>query len=301
MTVTYRPGTLEDSFAVYQVFHTAILDFGQRMNMMAITGGDDPAVLAELWPKRRSLFEHLARTAHEFWVAEDDGKVVGYARSILRDRVQELTEYFVLPGYQAGGVGRELLARAFPEVGALHRVIIATSDARAQARYLKAGVYPRFPIYNLAREPEAAIAVASDLDIEPFAASPQSLAVLRALDTQVLGHTRDADHAWLTQERQGYFYLRNEAPVGYGYIGYRSGPFALLDEADWPAVLAHFEKEAAARGVDFAVEAPMVNRCAVDYLLRRGCRLDSFFAFFMSEAPFGRFENYLCTTPPFFM
>lgn len=301
MTVIYRPGTLEDSFAVYRVFHTSILDFGERANMMPITGGADPAVLAELWPKRRSLFEHLARTAHAFWIAEADEKVVGYARSLLRDGVQELTEYFVLPEYQSAGVGRELLARAFSEVGAHRRVIIATVDPRALARYLKVGVYPRFPIYNLARLPEAGVAVESDLVIQPFAAPPQSLAVLRALDTQVLGYTRDADHAWLALERQGYFYLRNDKPVGYGYIGDRSGPFAVLEESDWPAVLAHFEAEAAAQGVDFAVEAPLINRRAVDYLLRRGCRLDDFFAFFMSDSPFGRFENYLCTAPPFFM
>jgi hypothetical protein len=49
------------------------------------------------------------------------------------------------------------------------------------------------------------------------------------------------------------------------------------------------------------VEVPMVNRVAVRFLLGRGFRLDSFFSFFMADRPFGRFENYLFTSPPFFL
>ena len=35
--------------------------------------------------------------------------------------------------------------------------------------------------------------------------------------------------------------------------------------------------------MEFSVEVPMVNRAAVDYLLSRGCKLESFFEFFMAE------------------
>lgn len=45
----------------------------------------------------------------------------------------------------------------------------------------------------------------------------------------------------------------------------------------------------------------MVNRAAVDYLLARGYQMDSFIALFMSDAPFGKFENYVVTSPPFFL
>jgi hypothetical protein len=46
---------------------------------------------------------------------------------------------------------------------------------------------------------------------------------------------------------------------------------------------------------------PMVNRAAVDYLLGRGFWMDSFVALFMSDASFGRFDNYIVTSPPFFL
>lgn len=300
MSVTFRPGTLGDSYAVYQIFMQSILDLSQRLNVMAITGGNDPAGRARLWESRRSLFEHLAQTAEQFWVAESGGQVIGYARSILRDGMRELTEFFVLPGQQSSGVGRELLARAFPRDGARHRSIVATLDSRALARYLKTGVYPRFPIYYFSRKPQAP-ALTTHLSFEPIDASSETLNVLAHLDTAVLGHRRDVDHVWLLHDRQGYLYRRNGEPVGYGYVGHRNGPFALLDDGDFPAVLAHAENEAIRQGAEFGVEVPMINRAAVDYLLSRGYRMDQFVALFMCDAPFARFENYICTSPPFFL
>ncbi len=297
MPITYRPGTFADSFAAYKIFEVTLADFAQRLGMIADQTSGDP----EAWDKRRPLYEHLARTAAHFWIAQDGERPVGYARSIERDGVLELTEFFVLPEVQAGGVGRELLARAFPTEPAHHRTIIATSDLRAQGRYLRAGVYPRFPIYFLGRAPEP-VAIESDLVIAEIADADSALPQLAALDKAVLGHRRDADHRYLLATRQGFLYRREGVPVGYGYAGHNNGPIALLDPADFPAVLAHAESRAHARGAArTGFEVGMINAAAVDYLLRRGYLLDAFFAFFMSSAPFGRFENYIFTSPPFFM
>lgn len=300
MPVTYRPGTPDDSFAVYKIFLETMDDLSRRLGVQAITGGSDPAVIASLWESRRPMFDHLANTAEQFWIAEADGKAIGYARSILRDGCRELTEYFVLPGHQSAGVGRELLQRTFIEDGAGHRSIIATVDARAQARYLKTGVYPRFPIYYFERRPEAA-SVPTDLTVEPLTDSPQTFAALRDIDRAILGHRRDIDHAWLMADRNGFLYSRDGRPVGYGYTGRRRGPFALLDSADTPAALAHAETLAHSLGLtSFGVEVPLINAAAVQYLLARGYKMDAFFAFFMCDQPFGRFENYIALSPPFF-
>ena len=144
MPVTFRPGTFDNSHLVYDIFQQSILDLSQQLGVMAITGGHDATALAQMWDRRRSLFEHLANTAEHFWIAEKDGQAIGYARSVLRSNMLELTEFFVLPGEQSAGVGRELLARAFPKDGSTHRSIVATTDSRAQARYLKSGVYRAF-------------------------------------------------------------------------------------------------------------------------------------------------------------
>ena len=74
------------------------------------------------------------------------------------------------------------------------------------------------------------------------------------------------------------------------------------DLADFPVVLSYPESQVAAQGrTGFGCEVPMVNQVVVDYLLKRGFRMDSFVALMMNDKPFTRFENYILTSPPFFM
>lgn len=301
MSITFRPGSIEDSYTVYQIFLAAISDLGRRTGTMAITGGNDPAVMASLWEMRRPLFEHLAQTAEQFWLAEQAGRPVGYARSIRRDGLHELTEFFVLPEAQSAGVGRELLARAFPQTDAERRSIIATVDTRAQTRYLKLGVVGRFPCYYLDRSPEV-VSYSTDLVVEPLTPTQPMLATLAAIDKSILGHRRDVDHQFLMTNRLGSVYYRRGQAVGYGYVGHRSGPFALLDPNDFPAVLAHAESQAAQAGqTEMGLDVPGVNRHALLYLLARGYKVDAFMTLMMSDEPFGTFERYILTTPAFFI
>lgn len=297
MSVTYRAGTPEDSYAVFYLFEETIADLVRRFGVTTPTSLSSPEALAKMWGERRSLYDHLARTADQYWIAEQAGEIIGFSRAIVRGGMQELTELFVKPGIQSSGVGRELITRALPS-GAAHRTIIATPDFRAQALYLKMGVYPRFPIYYFGRTPDI-VPLETDLGFVPAA---ESLEALAGIDQQILGHRRDVDHQWLLGERQGYLYTRAGQIVGYGYVGHRNGPFALLNAADFPAVLAHAESEAARQGREhFGVEVPTINQTALAYLVSRGFKLDSFMAIFMSDAPLGNFENYIVTSPPFFM
>lgn len=299
MTITYRPTTPDDTSALFAVFSESVTDLGARLGSTGITGGDDPDFLAGIWERRRPLWEHLQQTAVQSWLAEDDGKVLGYARSVLRDDVLELTEFFVLPGQQSAGVGRELLSRAFPAEGARRRFIIATLDTRALARYMKTSVYPCFPICYLSRDPEPAV-VETDLTFEPITPDSDILAALDALDASILGYKRTVDHQWLMQNRAGFICRRAGEIVGYGYVSVMSGPFALRDANDYPAVLAYSETQAFVNSYRFGLDIPMTNRTAIAYLLSRGYQLDSFFEFFMSDEPFGQFENYIFTSPPLF-
>jgi hypothetical protein len=87
--------------------------------------------------------------------------------------------------------------------------------------------------------------------------------------------------------------------VGYGYASSPNGSLALLDPADFPAVLAHAGGLATARAdEETGFEVPLINRHAVDYLLRRGFLMDNFFAFYMSDAPLGKLENYRAAKLP---
>jgi len=299
MTITYRAGTIEDSQSVFQVFVKAIMDYSERMGVMAITGGNDPQVLESLWQKRRTMFEFLAKTAAQFWVAERDGEIVAYARSVEHDGLQELTEFFVSPSQQSGGIGGELLSRVFPKTEARYRTIIATLDERALYRYMKMGVYGRFLFKYFYRKAEK-VNIKSDLRIEPMQLNVH-IEQINRIDKEIIGHARGVVHDWIATDRDGMVYKRNGEIVGYGYVGSSSGPFAVLDDNDFPAVLAHAESLMAEKREEFGAEAPLLNTKAIQYFIERKYQIDSFSAIFMSNMPFGRFENYLCFSPEFFI
>ena len=246
MSITYRKGTIEDSHTVFQIFVRTLMDYSERMNVMAITGGNDSQVLESLWNLRKPMFEYLANDAAQFWLAENDGEIIAYARSIEHDGMQELTEFFVSPHQQSSGVGRELLSRAFPKSEARYRTIIATLDERALYRYMKLGVYGRFPLKYFYRKAEK-VGVETGLKIEPMQLELH-LDDINKIDQEILNHTREHQHQWVATTRSGFVYKRDEKIVGYGYVGSSSGPFAVLDENDFPAVLAHAESFMAERG-----------------------------------------------------
>lgn len=300
MRVTYRQGTAADSRTVFEIWIEALTELGERLGSQPISGGDDPEVMKSIWQRRGSLFEHLAATASQFWIAEIDGRPIGYARAIQRGSMHELTEFFVLPEGQAQGIGRELLNRAYPIQADQTGVIIATQDTRALARYMKHGHTPRFTAVYFQHEPQYA-PLDSDLGFYPLQGQDWEAQVLDEIDRQILEHTRPVDHGWLQSDRQGFFYLRDGRPVGYGYQGTSFGPFALLEASDYPAVLAFAEAQAYRQHTNIGFEVPLINQQAVQYLLRRGYRMDGFFTLFLSTRPFGRFENYIYTGPPFFL
>lgn len=300
-SITYEQGNIDDNYAAFLLFEEALADLVLRFGFAGSTSWEDADKLARMWQKRRPLYEHIFQTSDQFWLAKQNGDVVGFSRAIKRDGGQELTELFVKPDLQSGGVGRELIARAFPAASARRRFIIATPDFRAQALYLKSGVFPRFPIYYFGRQPEL-VPFETDLEFVPLTNSEEMVATLATIDTEVIGFQRDVDQRWFLANRRGYLYVRNGRPVGYGYVGETSGPFALLDAADFPAVLAHAESTVFAEGLtQFGVEVPMVNETAITYLLSRKFKIDAFMAMFMSDRPFGNFDRYLITSPPFFV
>ncbi len=299
MTIHYRAGTVEDSLSVFKVFLKSIMDYSERMNVMAITGGNDPEMLASIWEERKPLFDFLAQSASQFWVAERDGEILGYARAIEHDGLQELTEFFVSPNQQSAGMGSGLLSRAFADDGAQYRTIIATLDERALYRYMNMGVYGRFMLKYFNRKAEK-VTVQTDLLIEPLNLNVH-LESMNRIDRELINHTRADIHHWLASVRDGYVYQRAGEVVGYGYVGGNHGPFAMLNDDDFPAVLAHAESLMAEKDEEFGVSVPMLNKKAIDYLVARKYQIESFSAILMSNVPFGKFENYLSFAPEFFL
>jgi GNAT superfamily N-acetyltransferase len=299
--IRFRPGTLEDSYRVFVLFEYTLSDLSHRLGLTSTGGPVAPEHLAKMWLERRSLYEHLARTAEQFWVAEQAGQIVGYARSILRADVRQLTEFFVLPDVQSDGLGRELIERAFPAEGADRRTLNATTDVRALALYLKNGMTPYCPLLYFGRTPEKVV-LKTGLEFEALESSQTALDHLAEIDRQIIGFRRDVDYTWLMGNRKGFLIRREGQVVGYGFTGLRSGPFALLEPEDFPVALAYAERLAVDLGLDhFGLEVPALNRAAVEYLLGRGFRMDGFIALQMSDRPLPALDRYILTAPPFFL
>ncbi|HEX2766355.1 MAG TPA: GNAT family N-acetyltransferase [Candidatus Limnocylindria bacterium] len=296
-TFRLRRGTADDSRRAFDIFLPAVRDLTQRLNVPW-------EVEAEaLWERMRYLWDRLADHHAEWWFAEDEatGEAIGYARSVERGGLLELTEFFVHPGSQAGGVGRRLLERAFPADRGEVRAIIATTDTRAQSRYYRAGTAARFPIASLEAEPRPVELGDAKLEVERLAPDAD-LAPLRRIEAEVLEFDRGDEFRWLLGQREGYLYRRGGEPIGFAFVGRSTGPIAALDPADQVPILRHVESRAAALGVPMlSLEVPMPNEVAVRHLLSRGFRIDPFYTFLMSSRPVGQFDRFIGFAPPFFL
>ena len=271
--------------AAFAVFRRSIMDYVHRRGIVDSADVNE-TMLAEAWIVRREWIEHLWRSAAENWIAEDeDGRPVGWAMSIQRGSLLELTHFFVDPSTQSKGIGRALLSRAFPDGRGPHRSIIATEDPRAMSRYFRAGVRFITVISDFEAAPRP-VHIATDLAFEALDGSPASVAVVSEIEEVLLGHRREIDVAFLLSQRPAWVARRDGAPVGFAF-GHReelTGPIGALDPGDIPALLAHVENEAAASGAtNIYFSTPLENHTAVSYLLTRGFTIDPFAVLLLND------------------
>lgn len=297
-----RRGTLADSHAVFELFEETLYDLQARMGQKPEVRFDDPTKLARMWRQRKDLYEHLADVADEFWVAEQKGLLIGFARSVRHEKARELNEFYVKPGVQTEGVGKALLEKVMPKESGVQRTIVASLDVPAQVRYIKEGIQHRFMVMYYGKRPERQ-PIKGKLEVELMRQSTETLEMLNKIDRKVLGFSRPKTHSYLLSNRRGYKYLRPDGAIlGYGYVGIESGPFAMLDAAAYPDVLAHAETEAADHAyAQFGLEVPTVNTIAVNCLLARKFRMDSFMTVVMSRSDLPMPECYVLPSPPFFI
>ena len=100
---------------------------------------------------RATLEPGLASDPDGYFCAVEDGRIRGMVSALVRGRLWYLSMFFVLPDDQSRGLGRALIERALAygaARGAEIRFTWATLDPRAQARYVMAGMAPRWPIYR---------------------------------------------------------------------------------------------------------------------------------------------------------
>ncbi len=292
-----RRGTPADTRVCHELLWESATDLGKRRGMPL------EGTAADWWAGIEPVHRYLEHHAAEWWVAEnDEGRLDGYARSIERGGLFELTELFVRPGAQSRGVGRELVSRAFPVGRGDLRVIIATTDVRALARYHAAGVIARFPMFTFVGEPSPA--APGEMVTSRVERDAADLELIRGIEKLVLGHARStAELEWMLEFREGYLYRRGPRTVAFSFISADgSGPIMAGDPADLAEVLLHVESRAHELGVaKLELEVPSVNATAVGHLSSRGFRIDPWMNLLMSNRPFGQFDRYVGFNPPIFL
>jgi GNAT superfamily N-acetyltransferase len=294
-----RRGTAADIQPCHTLLWETVTDLGRRQ-ATPVQGTAE-----EWWQTGEPFQRFLATHAAEWWVAEapETGQLIGYARSIERGGLFELTEFFVQPGRQSQGLGRELLERAFPLGRGEVRSIIATGSPSALGRYYRADTAARFPILTLIRAPEA-VESGHRLAPHPLAQDADAIATIARIERVVLEFERTEVEAMLLLEhREAYCYRQGDAVVGYAFVGAGgTGPIAALDPVDMPDILRHVETRAAALGVErLEFEVPSPNAEAIRYLLGRGFRIDPWINYLMSSRPFGQFDRFIGFSPPLFL
>ncbi|QBD75416.1 GNAT family N-acetyltransferase [Ktedonosporobacter rubrisoli] len=162
----------------------------------------------------------LAETRHVFqsgamYVAEQDGQVIGYAGSITRGSISFLTDLFVRPAVQSAGLGKALLQAAQPR-GELTRCTLSSTDPRAQALYIRSGMQPQFPHFNLRWQAQPRPAAPGG-ELEIVGADPSEIV---RMDVRICGRERPQEHRFWQEEQEAVpLYLRRQGHViGYGYV-----------------------------------------------------------------------------------
>ena len=282
-----RSASVADIPAMLDVFFRAMEDLDQRRKRTVQPRNTGPL---------EQHFRHLLATDHgSSVVADDAGRVVAFGILNVRGRRGFLSFLFVVPEWQARGLGRAVLAECLRgAAGIEHLATCAEADQpTSTGLYASLGMAPRVPIYLL----RGALTDVSlpDLpdDLRTRAIQPDAVA---AMDTELLDYERRVDHAfWFEHERSGWMLeTAGGELLGYGYAhrSGRLGPVAARDPGYLPTLLGHLVRSTPVlEGWQLVVPGPAIT--ALRPLLEAGMRIDGTAAIYCADDAGPRFDRYL--------
>jgi ribosomal protein S18 acetylase RimI-like enzyme len=244
----------------------------------------------------------LASDPDGYFCAVEEGQIRGMVSALVRGRVWYLSMFFVLPGDQGRGLGRALLERAlaYGEArGADVRCVWASLDPRAQARYVMAGMAPRWPIYRLEGDAAAVARLKARVDLDSRERElPCDPGASEKLTTEVFGHSRADDLAyWRSDGGAAVAIERGGEIAAFAYRrGGRIGPAAGRDETSLVHAVAAAAAGDAVRAGSVTVRVPGACASLLEALVGCGFRVGEL-AVFLASRPFGRPELYLPSGP----
>lgn len=301
-----RPCRSNDLQAVWEIFLISFRDMIWRVH-----GTRGPLSYSRKAP---SYLSHvLATDPRSFWVAESNGKLVGFSCAIVRGPIWFLSDFWILPPFRGRGIGKKLLRRSL-QSDKRYRIISTYSSLfpTAMRSYIMLGMTPRFPVYTLvAKSDELKLKKRNATTVEIFELNDQQpekviargLNQMSAIDEIVRGSARREDHdffvrrsgmrCWLVKERRqttGYFYISPKGQIG---------PLGVRNARNKLQALFQAIREGARCHSRLTFRIPASNIDSIRFLMDAGFRIDSH-AIFMSSAEFGSMENYIISGPALF-
>jgi GNAT superfamily N-acetyltransferase len=188
--------------------------FGAAMKELHDRRGAPGWPVREFDPTSRWAGIHRHLLLHDgerSYVAEEDGRVVGFTAALVRGDCWFFSALFIDPDFQGRRIGRELLDRAWN--GAHRRRIAITESIQpiSTGLYASRGMLPITPILELSGKPTVEPAE----ELEPTSPTAEAL---RILDLAAYGFDRRVDHEfWGGASSSKTVWVRDGEAVAYSY------------------------------------------------------------------------------------
>jgi ribosomal protein S18 acetylase RimI-like enzyme len=298
MPVAYRPARAEEIERAEELVVRSINNLTERH-------GFGP--MASLRPPQFQLF-CLHDDPDGLWVAEDAGRMLGFAFSWVCGDLWFLAKLFVSPGNQGRGIGNELLKRTLQHAqkteAAKKALITFTFNTVSQGLYIRHGLLPRFPIYffKVEREVLKDRLQGSRLRCVPLQNTASHLRSVAQIDAQALGLSRDKYHGFLVNNSamRGVALHTRDDCVGYAYVSSDGhiGPLAVAQptamDAAFKTALNLAMESGSSHVSAFLTGTSDATRIAVEHGMRITIPM-----VLMSTCDFGNWRQYLPRNPGF--
>jgi GNAT superfamily N-acetyltransferase len=309
--LVFRDGTAADLAATFELSERAMHAEATRQGVLPHDPALTDARIRSDWLRQRSFVEFLAAQREgRYVICEGAEGLVGYARVVRFERMEQLTELMVEPTQQRHGLGRALLERCWPgdpspELG---RVVVATGAPNDLTLYTEFGVMPvgghwhmraRAQDYLFRRSQETDAPVPAVHALKPDHAADEWL----RMEPDAIAHERRPLHEFFAHDRTCLAYTAAGAdrPAALCWVSSEAEIGPAVGEAAGdlvPVVMAALDRVAKSQ----EPETLSVYVTSLSWWLIRRLRTLGFQVFWpswvMCSIPLPGLDRYVPTRPP---
>lgn len=298
VSLDYRRARESDIPSIAKVFATAINDVSIRHGFSENPVPPSP-------PNPQYAF-WLKKDPGAFWVAESEGRVIGYTFSFLRGSLWFLADLFILPEHQGKGVGGALIRKTLGSWRGRridNRALITPAFNRASVSlYMRYGMLPRQPVY-VASAPRKAVELSlkGKANAELEADEPKVFRTvspeLDRVHTLALGFPSGWHNQFFFEvlKARCLVFRKKGRPEGYSFVSPsgKIGPLVVRSAGSFAAAF-DLTLRAAVEGdqENVSMYFPGTNGAAASLSIKHGLRI-VYPMLFLSSRSLGDFENYL--------